>query len=101
MADGDNPPHELQPLRDPRSVRDHWASIALRAPDRFHEWEWDTRRLTQRQRLDLAFEEIQAGFQLAGKKLKDARRIEVGRELGRLHCANDCRQVFSFEPALA
>lgn len=60
---------------------DHWASVLLCAPDRFHVEDWDQRQLSQRERLDEAFELLRSGFPFAEKKLAAPRHREICREL--------------------
>lgn len=56
---------------------DSWATIILCAPDRFPEYDWDTPKRSQAQRLEEAFVSLQAGAHLAEKKLKEPRLIGV------------------------
>ncbi len=60
---------------------DSWATIILCAPDQFPEYDWDTPKRSQAQRLEEAFVSLQAGAHLAEKKLKEPRLIGVFREL--------------------
>lgn len=60
---------------------DHLSHILLCAPDRFPEYDWDPRGMTQRERFDEGFGQLLAGSSLAEKRLKDERRVGVWREL--------------------
>ncbi len=59
---------------------DHLVYVETCAPD-FPVETWEPPSMTQRDRLDEAFELLRAGAHLAEKKLKDARRAGVFREL--------------------
>jgi hypothetical protein len=60
---------------------DCWATVILCAPTDFPEQDWDRPGMTQRDRLDEAFELLRSGSDFADKKLKDSRRIGVFHEL--------------------